>query len=143
MYLGVPLSFTIFSYRLACISFHPHFILFNTRMDIDQEPKMLPTQTHETKNEGEVIDPSTTLDGKFKPRQVSMLAIACSIGTGLIIGSGTALTRGGPASLLIAYCLIGAVVYFVMTALGEMAAYMPMSKGFSGYATRTVDPALG
>tara|TARA_R110002003_G_scaffold1156_2_gene22502 strand:- start:5892 stop:6242 length:351 start_codon:yes stop_codon:yes gene_type:complete len=30
-----------------------------------------------------------------------------------------------------------------MTALGEMAAWIPHSSGFAGYATRFVDPALG
>ena len=30
-----------------------------------------------------------------------------------------------------------------MTALGEMAAYLPHRKGFAGYAARFVDPALG
>ncbi|KAL4925713.1 amino acid permease/ SLC12A domain-containing protein [Aspergillus undulatus] len=79
----------------------------------------------------------------FKGRQVAMLAIACSMGTGLVIGSGTALTRGGPANLLIAYVLIGISVFFVMTALGEMATYIPMNKGFSGYAGRYAHPALG
>lgn len=79
----------------------------------------------------------------LKPRQVDMLAIAGAIGTGLIIGSGSGLAHGGPASLLIAYVLIGAVVYFVMTAMGEMATWLPMKKGFAGYATRFVDPAFG
>ncbi|KAF4535214.1 Dicarboxylic amino acid permease [Lasiodiplodia theobromae] len=79
----------------------------------------------------------------LKPRQVDMLAIAGAIGTGLIIGSGSGLAHGGPASLLIAYMLIGAVVYFVMTAMGEMATWLPMKKGFAGYATRFVDPAFG
>ncbi|RDW72426.1 Amino acid transporter [Aspergillus mulundensis] len=79
----------------------------------------------------------------FKSRQVAMFAIACSMGTGLTISSGTALTRGGPASLLISYLVIGLAVYFIMTALGEMAAYIPMSKGFSGYASRYAHPALG
>ncbi|VUC32438.1 unnamed protein product [Clonostachys rosea] len=80
---------------------------------------------------------------EFKERHVSMIAVAGAIGTGLVIGSGTALVRGGPASLLIAYCLIGGVVFFIMTALGEMATMLPMEKGFAGYATRFVDPALG
>lgn len=31
----------------------------------------------------------------------------------------------------------------VMVALGEMAAYLPIKSGFSGYATRFVDPAFG
>jgi hypothetical protein len=30
-----------------------------------------------------------------------------------------------------------------MTALAEMSAYLPHKKGFAGYATRFVDPALG
>jgi amino acid transporter len=30
-----------------------------------------------------------------------------------------------------------------MTALGEMAAWIPHSSGFAGYATRFCDPALG
>ncbi|KAL2208296.1 dicarboxylic amino acid permease [Sarocladium strictum] len=79
----------------------------------------------------------------FKPRHVFMFSIACAIGTGLIIGSGGALSKGGPGSLLLAYLAVGAAVFFVMTGLGEMAAYLPMNKGFGGYATRFVDPAFG
>lgn len=83
------------------------------------------------------------LKREFKPRQVFMFSIACAIGTGLVIGSGTALSRGGPGSLLIAYLMVGAAVFFVMTGLGEMAAFLPMNKGFGGYASRMVDPAFG
>ena len=83
------------------------------------------------------------LKREFKERHVSMIAVAGAIGTGLIIGSGTGLVRGGPASLLIAYSVIGAVVFFIMTAVGEMATMLPSDKGFAGYATRFVDPALG
>lgn len=83
------------------------------------------------------------LKREFKERHVSMIAVAGAIGTGLTIGSGTGLVRGGPASLLIAYSLIGAVVFFIMTAVGEMATMLPSDKGFAGYATRFVDPALG
>lgn len=35
------------------------------------------------------------------------------------------------------------MVYLVMCALGEMAAWLPLSSGFTGYATRFCDPALG
>ncbi|CAI7589567.1 unnamed protein product [Penicillium glandicola] len=87
--------------------------------------------------------PTQQLRREFKSRQVSMIAIAGALGTGLIIGTGTALSRGGPGSLLIAYTITGAVIYFVMTALGEMASFLPMEKGFNGYASRFVDPALG
>lgn len=83
------------------------------------------------------------LKREFKERHVSMIAVAGAIGTGLIIGSGTGLVKGGPASLLIAYSIIGAVVFFIMTAVGEMATMLPSDKGFAGYATQFVDPALG
>ncbi|KAM0457033.1 hypothetical protein ACHAPV_007013 [Trichoderma viride] len=83
------------------------------------------------------------LKREFKPRQVMMFSIACAIGTGLVISSGTALSQGGPGSLLIAYLMVGGAVFFVMTGLGEMAAFLPMNKGFGGYASRMVDPAFG
>ncbi|CAH0046286.1 unnamed protein product [Clonostachys solani] len=104
------------------------------------EDGLTPTQSRD--GVGEVL-PQNELRRDFKPRQVFMFSIACAIGTGLVIGSGTALSRGGPASLLISYLVIGTVVFFVMTALGEMAAFLPMNKGFGGYATRIVDPAFG
>ncbi|EEU35582.1 uncharacterized protein NECHADRAFT_52388 [Fusarium vanettenii 77-13-4] len=96
----------------------------------------------ESHTQGETVQ-SNDLKRDFKPHQVFMFSIACAIGTGLVIGSGSALSRGGPGSLLIAYMVIGLTVFFVMTALGEMATFLPMNKGFGGYATRMVDPAFG
>lgn len=79
----------------------------------------------------------------LRPSHIFMFSFACSIGTGLVIGSGQALGRGSPGTALIGYIVIGTVVFCVMTALQETAAFLPMNKGFSGYATRMVDPALG
>lgn len=45
--------------------------------------------------------------------------------------------------MLIDYTIVGCIVFVIMTALGEMVSYMPLTQGFSGYATRFVDPALG
>ena len=72
-----------------------------------------------------------------------MVAIGGAIGTGLIIGTGSALAQAGPASIFIAYTAVGIVVYLVMCALGEMAAWIPIQSGFTGYAARFVDPAFG
>jgi amino acid transporter len=79
----------------------------------------------------------------LKSRHITMIAIGGAIGTGLIIGTGKALAQSGPGSILIAYSLVGLIVYVVMTALGEMAAWIPHASGFAGYATRFCDPALG
>ncbi|KAF5381028.1 hypothetical protein D9615_003914 [Tricholomella constricta] len=84
-----------------------------------------------------------TLHRGLKARQISMIALGGAVGTGLIIGSGTALRRGGPLGLLLGYSFVGFICYLVMVALGEMASFLPHKKGFAGYATRFVDPALG
>ncbi|EIN07423.1 dicarboxylic amino acid permease [Punctularia strigosozonata HHB-11173 SS5] len=92
-----------------------------------------------------LVDPPAeeTLHRGLKARQISMIALGGAVGTGLIIGSGTALVRGGPLGILLGYSFVGLVCYMVMVALGEMSAFLPHKKGFAGYSTRFVDPALG
>ncbi|KAG5291756.1 dicarboxylic amino acid permease [Histoplasma ohiense] len=79
----------------------------------------------------------------LKARHITMIAIGGAIGTGLIIGTGSALAKAGPASVLISYSIVGFIVYIVMCALGEMAAWLPIPSSFTGYAVRFCDPALG
>ncbi|KAF8540138.1 amino acid permease/ SLC12A domain-containing protein [Trichophaea hybrida] len=79
----------------------------------------------------------------LKARHITMIAIGGAIGTGLIIGTGAALAQAGPAPVLISYSIVGFLVYLVMCALGEMAAWLPLGSGFTGYATRFCDPSLG
>ncbi|BGP39401.1 Basic amino-acid permease [Rhodotorula kratochvilovae] len=76
-------------------------------------------------------------------RQVSMIAIGGTIGTGLFLGTGRSLATGGPASLLINYSIVGALVYLVMLCLGEMATEFPVAGSFTTYAARFGDEALG
>jgi yeast amino acid transporter len=64
-------------------------------------------------------------------------------GTGLFVGSGKALSTGGPASLLIAFSLIGFMLYCTVHALGELAVIFPVAGSFSSYSTRFIDPAWG
>jgi amino acid transporter len=87
--------------------------------------------------------PETKLHRGLKARHITMIAIGGAIGTGLIIGTGKALAQSGPGSILISYTFVGIIVFCVMAALGEMAAWIPLGEGFSGYATRFCDPALG
>jgi len=109
----------------------------------------LESQSKASGLEAEGFDPTLadptedTLHRGLKARQISMIALGGAVGTGLIIGSGTALRRGGPLGILIGYAFLGFVCYLVMVSLGEMAAYLPHKKGFSGYATRFIDPAIG
>lgn len=84
----------------------------------------------------------TRLKKELKARHVSMIAIGGSLGTGLLIGTGGALSTAGPVGVLIAYSFIGLLVFFVMACLGEMATFIPLD-GFTSYASRYCDPALG
>lgn len=79
----------------------------------------------------------------LKDRHISMIAIGGCIGTGLFMTSGGAIHSAGALGALIAYAIIGAMVFFLMTSLGEMATYLPVSGSFSTYATRFADPSLG
>ena len=72
-----------------------------------------------------------------------MIAIGGAIGTGLFVASGSTISSAGAGGSLLAYIIVGAMVYFVMTSLGEMATLLPVSGSFETYATRFVDPALG
>ncbi|CZT08718.1 probable DIP5 Glutamate and aspartate permease-able to mediate transport of other amino acids [Rhynchosporium graminicola] len=91
----------------------------------------------------EAEDNNHHLHRNLSSRQITMIAIGGAIGTGLIIGTGKSLRQSGPAPLFIGYTLVGFLCFLVMAALGEMAAWLPLPSGFTGYATRFVDPALG
>jgi len=72
-----------------------------------------------------------------------MIAIGGSIGTGLFLASGASVATAGPGGALVAYGVIGLMVFFLMTSLGEMAAYIPVSGSFATYGSRFVDDGFG
>ncbi|MCX5591216.1 amino acid permease [Alcaligenes endophyticus] len=88
-------------------------------------------------------DSSQELRRELKPRHLSMIAIGGSIGTGLFVASGATIAEAGPGGALLAYMLIGVMVYFLMTSLGELAAAMPVSGSFATYGARYVDEGFG
>ena len=67
---------------------------------------------------------------KLTARQVQMIAIGGTIGTGLFLGTGKSLATGGPASMLVCYIIVGVLVFLTMLSLGEMAAFMPIAGSF-------------
>ncbi|KAI0176505.1 amino acid permease/ SLC12A domain-containing protein [Hypoxylon sp. FL1284] len=74
---------------------------------------------------------------------LQFLAIGGTVGTGLFLGSGEALATAGPVGCLIAFIFVGAIIYSIMTSLGEMATFIPVAGSFTVYASRFVDRSLG
>ncbi|MDR0199467.1 MAG: amino acid permease [Streptococcaceae bacterium] len=79
----------------------------------------------------------------LKTRHLSMIALGGTIGTGLFVGSGATISQAGPLGALVAYAAIGLMVFFLMTSLGEMSSYLPISGAFGTFAGRYVDKAFG
>lgn len=65
-------------------------------------------------------------------RHIHFIALGSAIGTGLFYGSAGAIQAAGPSVLLV-YLLGGAVVYFMLRALGEMSVRHPVRGSFAVY----------
>lgn len=83
------------------------------------------------------------LQRKLGARHLNMIAIGGSIGTGLFLASGATIANAGPGGALLAYALIGVMIYFLMTSLGELATHNPTSGAFFTYGTKYVEGGFG
>ena len=79
---------------------------------------------------------------KLKNRHVQMIAIGGTIGTGLFLGSSTAIQMTGP-SIALAYLFGGVIIYMIMRALGEMTVDYPTSGSYIEYANRYINSCAG
>ncbi|CCH42990.1 Proline-specific permease [Wickerhamomyces ciferrii] len=95
----------------------------------------------ESQTEKDIAD---ELQQGLKARHIQLIALGGTIGTGLFVGSGAALSSCGPAGLLTAYLIMSIVIYFIMNQLGEMVCYLPTKGGaISDIVQRYVDESLG
>jgi yeast amino acid transporter len=99
--------------------------------------------------EGELFDNrfESTKRG-LKSRHAQMIAIGGTMGTGLFVSTGQTLARGGPAFILGSFCLMSFLIWCIITAIVEVAAYLPTtgsSMNLFGYryVSRTMGFAMG
>ncbi|MDN6141730.1 MAG: amino acid permease [Tetragenococcus halophilus] len=59
------------------------------------------------------------LSRSLRSRHIQMIAIGGAIGTGLFLGSGTAIHESGP-SIILAYTITGIFCFFLMRSIGEL-----------------------
>lgn len=86
---------------------------------------------------------SAGLHRRLSNRHVQLIAIGGSIGTGLFVAIGEALSKGGPANLLLAVVIESIMVGMVNNCIAEMGTYMPVNGGFISHAGKWVDDAWG
>ncbi|MGL4762617.1 MAG: amino acid permease [Sarcina sp.] len=79
----------------------------------------------------------------LKARHLSMIALGGAIGTGIFLAMGGTIHQAGVGGAFTAYAIVGIMVYFLCTGLGEMATYLPETGSFGSYSTKFIDPALG
>jgi amino acid transporter, AAT family len=125
---------------------HSHFSVNPTYGTIDPTYKdCLPSSRHDDIPSGTLPGPSTdrqgTLQRGLSSRQVQMIAIGGTIGTGLFLGTGRSLAQGGPASMLICYSIVGFIVYVTLLLLGEMATQYPVPGEFRLSPHQSVAPS--
>jgi amino acid transporter len=112
------------------------------------------------RGDARTIDPDSGVKRGLKNRHLSMMALAGIIGPGLLVGSGGALSNGGPgralnwnmsgifetnvtiASLVIGFGVIGIIAFSIMQSLGEMTTLYPGGGAFISLAERIVDKAF-
>lgn len=111
----------------------------------DYNPEGLPDESKKDGNDPLAVTTDDDLEGSthvlqdrlrrsLSARQVQMIAIGGTIGTGLFLGTGKSLATGGPASMLICYAIVGFIVFVTMLSLGEMAAFLPVAGSFCTFA---------
>ncbi|EXJ78910.1 hypothetical protein A1O3_08410 [Capronia epimyces CBS 606.96] len=84
-----------------------------------------------------------TVRRDLRERHIQMISIAGMIGTGLFLGSGSAIARAGPVGALLGYVIMGFITAGIAYMSGELSAFQPVSGGFVRHATRMIDPAMG
>jgi len=70
---------------------------------------------------------------KLKNRHIQLIALGGCIGSGLFYGSAEAIQLAGP-SIILAYLVGGAAIFFVMRAVGEMSVRTPVAGAFTHHA---------
>lgn len=63
---------------------------------------------------------------RLRDYQVTMIGFCSGIGTGLFVGAGAAYASAGPAGLLLAYTVVGTVLWCVMQTISELATVVSL-----------------
>lgn len=98
-----------------------------------QEKSALEHSRNVTNDYVSMREPQPTVGGhgltqrRLRNYQITMMGFCSGIGTGLFIGTGAAYAKAGPAGLLMAYTIVGGVLWCVMQSIAELATWVRKS----------------
>ncbi|KAK7188942.1 hypothetical protein DPSP01_013083 [Paraphaeosphaeria sporulosa] len=120
--------------------------MLDRHQDIESSPYL---DRHDSGDNKPILEPQLNVGGhgatqrRLKNYHVTMIGFCSGIGTGLFIGTGAAYANAGPAGLLLAYIIVGSVLWCVMQSIAELATVIPTAGSFPHFASRFIDPAVG
>jgi hypothetical protein len=114
-------------------------------LDPNRDIEGLPISRHDS-DDSPILAPQLNVGGhgatqrRLKNYHVTMIGFCSGIGTGLFIGTGAAYANAGPAGLLLAYIIVGSVLWCVMQSIAELATVVrvisPISRGIAHQCSR-------
>lgn len=93
---------------------------------------------HDPDDSKPILEPQLNVGGhgatqrRLQDYHVTMIGFCSGIGTGLFIGTGSAYANAGPAGLLLAYIIVGSVLWCVMQSVAELATVVSISCSSTG-----------
>jgi amino acid permease len=79
----------------------------------------------------------------LKERHVNMIAFSACVGIGLFLQAGKVIFLAGPGLAVIAYLLVGSVMWSTMGCLGEMTSLFPIQGSIFVFPARFLDVGVG
>ncbi|PRT54794.1 General amino acid permease AGP2 [Wickerhamiella sorbophila] len=116
-----------------------------TSIDVESEifEEVVSVQS-EKSSHTELFAPGATyqVHRRLKPRHIQLIGIGGTIGTVLFVQIATPLSKGGPASLFIAFAAWCVPIVCLTNSTAEMVTYFPLPSPFVRLAGRCLDDAL-
>jgi amino acid permease len=76
-------------------------------------------------------------------RHVNMIAFSATIGIGLFLQSGKIMYLIGPGGAILAYLIMGTLLWSANSSLGEMTAIFPVKGPIIDFPARYLDESIG
>src|ERR1700739_4005713 len=102
----------------------------------------LPSNLPQANQARDITKREAGLHKRLSERQVAMIGLGCTVGTGLFLGSAISVKLAGPAVLL-SFAAGAVIALTVMWALAEMAVEHPAASSFGLYAEMYLHPWAG